>query len=291
MTITRRIDGKKTDGEKVVMFVIQVSCGSKSWNVAHRYKEFDVLRLYILNRQNLQSSKYWQKVGPEPPFPRKSLISVGINDSLMSSRSLGLQDFLRYHVSLGGHEIQSVVDALVAFLEIPHHLFTPTPLIHDESTEPSLNSVNSNSPSNSLFSKSSLVGKASNEAPRNADNAATLKSNDSTSSSAPKAEQSSSFSGGDSKTINTSTVSTPGSSVATDRSSTPVSSTVTSKPKFRMCYSDLCNLSIGDIPLSLDTSIVFNFPQDAIHAILLNGIFVIKHGMLALALSLYLLLL
>ena len=94
----------------------------RSWYVVHRYKEFDALRLFIQSRKSLRSERYWNRVGAEPPFPRKRAfsmqLSVESHPQYIKDRISGLESFLNYHISLGGHEIQSVVDVISSFLEV-----------------------------------------------------------------------------------------------------------------------------------------------------------------------------
>lgn len=94
----------------------------RSWFVVHRYKEFDALRLFINARKHLRSERYWGRVGTEPQFPRKRAFSIQLSveayPQYIRDRITGLEAFLNYHIALGGHEIQSVVDIIASFLEV-----------------------------------------------------------------------------------------------------------------------------------------------------------------------------
>ena len=94
----------------------------RSWHVVHRYKEFDALRQFINTRKPLRSERYWSRMIAEPAFPRKRALSLQLSmetqQQYIKDRITGLQEYVHFHASNGGHEIQSVIDALCAFLEV-----------------------------------------------------------------------------------------------------------------------------------------------------------------------------
>ena len=94
----------------------------RSWYVVHRYKEFDALRMFIAARKSLRSERYWKRIGAEPTFPAKRALSMQLSfesqPQYIKERILGLEKYLNFHISMGGHEIQSVIDAIASFLEV-----------------------------------------------------------------------------------------------------------------------------------------------------------------------------
>jgi len=95
-----------------------VKCSGKTWQVIHRYKEFDALRMFITSRKKPLPQRYWKDIGEEPPFPAKRALTLKPNTKALEARANALQQYLMFHVSRGGHDIPGIIDTLCSFLEV-----------------------------------------------------------------------------------------------------------------------------------------------------------------------------
>jgi hypothetical protein len=112
-TISRHYGGKNSEGEEVVEFIIKVIVGESSWNVAHRYREFDALRKFLLN-QNPYTTEFQQI---DSKFPGKTL-GLMIRKNVVEKRVEGLQEYLSYYLTNARFCRQNSIDALCSFLQV-----------------------------------------------------------------------------------------------------------------------------------------------------------------------------
>ncbi|RYH14724.1 hypothetical protein EON65_33125, partial [archaeon] len=120
--ITRSVGGS-TDGEEVVMYIMQVTIGEqegdkKVWYIARRYREFDFLRKFLLS-QNPFVQTFVQN---DTKFPGKALSSY--RKGLVEHRAVAISDFLQVYVKEAKYCRQTSIDALVEFLQV---IPTPNP--------------------------------------------------------------------------------------------------------------------------------------------------------------------
>jgi hypothetical protein len=210
----------------------------------HRYKEFDALRIFITNRKKPLPAKYWKDSGAEPAFPKKFAFTYGAASNAMLSRAQGLQAYLSYHVSRGGHEIPAIIDTLCSFLELPEHLYEPNAM------KPKASSVTV-----STVSDASASAKPSPSSPK-----AEAVTKSASLTSPGLAEMSGSRRG-----------STKGSRRVSD---TMVPTSVYEEPIF---FNDFPSLSTI-IPIPYDPEAGTKTPRDALFVALSAGLMVIKHG-------------
>lgn len=301
LQITRSFGNKLTDGETVIVFLVQVNVGGKSWSTVHRYREFDALRLFIESRKHLRSERYWKRVGgSEPTFPRKRAMSMTLSmDSYpqyIKDRIGGLQAFMNFHCKLGGHEVQSIIDALCSFLEIPEHLKSAEEAVKatKESALPPDDSiatikVEKKNSAMSFFAVGNTHADAKRDsllvdgpfAPKKASSTfvptSTKTHNPSFAEEITNAPLKSAMSkpvtnsGEDDISIRPSKVDqTPNVLTARNVQTLAASSQ-------NVSYKDLSGLSMVS-PLVMSQDTVFKYPQDALYAVLQSGLIVIKHG-------------
>ena len=96
------------DKKKVVFYPIQVTKGSQTWEVSHRYSEFDMLRV------NLGVTH-----GNIPPIPKKSFFALKKQEDL-DARRVGLELFLKN--CMGRQDLFSNPE-LIKFLQL--HNYAP----------------------------------------------------------------------------------------------------------------------------------------------------------------------
>eukprot|EP00981_Chlorochromonas_danica_P001390 scaffold296_cov164-Ochromonas_danica.AAC.7 len=114
--ITRSMGGVLNDGEDVYMFVIKVIVGDSSWFVAHRYREFDALRKYLLAQSPFVTS--FQE--NDARFPRKTLFH---SPTVLESRAKALDEFISVYLKDARICRQNSIDAICSFLQLPEHLY------------------------------------------------------------------------------------------------------------------------------------------------------------------------
>lgn len=179
------------DGEtSVTEFVVKVEVGTACWQVAHRYKEFDSLRQFIVQQEYFNTAI---KDFCDSKFPGKMIglsfrsgalqqrievLETAINSQLgmkytVLSSKQGLEFFLSHLLSNSGILHPGTVNALLSFLQIPEQLYlakTATAAAAAEATSAdNAAAAGSNSPKpgkrlTAFFGGSTEVSKASTTA-------------------------------------------------------------------------------------------------------------------------------
>ncbi len=87
--------------------------GELSWFVAHRYKEFDAIRRFLL-LQNPHVNEFKQC---DAKFPGK-VVGLSFRRAAMDHRVEGLEQFLAFFLENSRYCRQNSVDALCSFLKV-----------------------------------------------------------------------------------------------------------------------------------------------------------------------------
>lgn len=119
--ITRSMGGVLNDGEDVYMFVIKVIVGDSSWFVAHRYREFDALRKFLLAQSPFVTSFQENDVR----FPRKTIFH---SPAVLESRAKALDEFISTYLKEARICRQNSIDAICSFLQV-RIIFLPYDLL------------------------------------------------------------------------------------------------------------------------------------------------------------------
>ena len=116
-TITHGFEnGVDKEGGLATFFVIKVSRNSKTWKVYRRYREFNALKHFVA--LHIKDSKAL------PPFPPKT--NGKVSGKGLIKRSAALNAYIGALVSTGALMVPNLIDALLSFLEVPHHLLSGT---------------------------------------------------------------------------------------------------------------------------------------------------------------------
>lgn len=116
-SIPRTHGYRESDSEEILVYVVQVTCQESVWYVAHRYRDFDILKNFFI-LQNPFNSDFRTA---EANFPGKQL-GLSYFKSAFETRLKGLGTFLVYFVQNARYCRQNSVDALCSFLQIPEHI-------------------------------------------------------------------------------------------------------------------------------------------------------------------------
>eukprot|EP01036_Dinobryon_divergens_P033296 gene33296-43051_t len=109
-----------TEGEtSVTEFIIRVEVGTTVWQVAHRYKDFDMLRQFILLQEPFNTQL---KELCESKFPGK-MIGLSFRHAALLNRVEGLEVYLISMLESARFCRQGSIDALLSFLQIPEQLY------------------------------------------------------------------------------------------------------------------------------------------------------------------------
>lgn len=117
-SISRHHGGRNSEGEEVVEFMIKVIVGDSSWIIAHRYREFDALRRFLLN-QNPFTNEFQQI---DNKFPGKTLGLI-IRKNIVEKRVEGLQEYLSFYLQNARFCRQNSIDALCSFLQVSNNSY------------------------------------------------------------------------------------------------------------------------------------------------------------------------
>ena len=112
-TISRSHGSRTAEGEEIVEFIMKIVVGETSWIVAHRYREFDALRKFLLS-QNPYTSEFQQI---DTKFPGKTL-GLMIRKNIVEKRVEGLQEYLSFYLQNARFCRQTSIDALCSFLQV-----------------------------------------------------------------------------------------------------------------------------------------------------------------------------
>jgi hypothetical protein len=91
--------------------VFQVKLGDSQWFIAHRYREFDALRKFLLG-QNPFNAQFQQI---DTKFPGKSVV---MRRNVLERRVEGLEHYLAFYLENARYCRQNSIDALCSFLQV-----------------------------------------------------------------------------------------------------------------------------------------------------------------------------
>lgn len=111
-SIAKSHGNKNSEAEEVVEFIVKVKINESNWFVAHRYREFDALRKFILS-QNPYNTEFQQS---DVKFPGK--IMGMFRKAAMDKRVEGLEGFTSFYLENARFCRQNSIDALCSFLQV-----------------------------------------------------------------------------------------------------------------------------------------------------------------------------
>jgi hypothetical protein len=117
-SIAKSYGNKNSENEEIVEFIVKVTVGDSFWFVAHRYREFDALRKFVLT-QNPYNNEFHQN---DRLFPGKGM-GISVRKGALDKRIEGLDHFLSYYLENARFCRQNSVDALLSFLQVKYCLF------------------------------------------------------------------------------------------------------------------------------------------------------------------------